>query len=189
MKTVILAVVFFLWVSTFACGISQRLPVEYPPIDTLLIDLSTFPEGWEATEPDFEPPPHAPWSGPGHLVEYVRQNFYSQSNPYTGVIVEIRRYDSEQSATREYERRLKVIFREDLRRWMPFPGVNHASTMADQAHYSCSGARCIYFARFGVYIYYSDVRIHNTDTITYSNILPVLFQAIDERMTLVLDSK
>lgn len=188
-KMITVVVTLLLWLSVFACSTSRQPSVEYPPIDELLIDLSVFPEEWEITEPDFEHPPHAPWSGPGHLVEYVRQNFYSSFDLYTGVIVEIRRYDSRQSATREYERRLEVIFREDSYTWTTFPEVAHESTIADHARHACSEVGCAYFARYGVYTYHCGVRIHDADTITYTDVLPVLFQAIDERMTLALDSE
>lgn len=186
-KMTTVAVTLLLWASVFACG--RQLSVEYPPIDELLIDLSVFPDEWEATQPDFEHPPHAPWSGPGHLVEIVRQNFYSSSDLYTGVIVEIRRYDSGQSATREYERRLEVVFREDSYTWTTLPAVVHESTIADHARYACSEVGCAYFARYGVYTYHSGVRIHDTDTITYTDLLPVLLQAIDGRMALALDNE
>jgi len=174
-KMTTVALVLLLWLSVCACSTSQHPSTEYPPIDQLLIDLSVFPPGWEATEPDFEHPPHAPWSGPGHLIEIVRQNFYSSSDLYTGVIVEIRRYDSEQSATREYERRLEVIFRDDSYTRTTLPEVVHESTIADQARYDCSGVGCTYFARYGVHTYHCGMRIHDTDTITYTDVLPVLF--------------
>jgi len=188
-KMTAVALALLLGLSVCACSTNQHPSTKYPPIDQLLIGLSIFPPGWEATEPDFEHPPHAPWSGPGHLVEIVRQNFYSSFDLYTGVIVEIRRYDSGQSATREYERRLEPIFREDSYARSTLPEVVHESTIADQARYDCSRVGCTYFARYGVYTYHCGVRIHNNDTITYTDVLPVLFQAIDERMTLALDSE
>lgn len=189
MRKPLLLVVLLAWLSTCACCARSQPTVEYPPIDQLLIDESPFPKGWVATEPSWEHPPRAPWSGPTRMVEYIDRGFYTHSGGGAAAGMSIRQFDSSRAAANEYEHRVDVTFRvrdqEAETPWEAPEGLSFESTEADQYRYGCSEvfgqARCAYVAQYGAYVLDFEISLYDTNVITYTDLLPV-FQAIDERM-------
>lgn len=162
----------------------------YPSIDKLLIDESPFPEGWEASEPDWTHPPRAPWSGPTSMVEYISRDYYSLSGKGARAFEVIRQFDNSQAAAKRYEHELAVTFRDEEWNtpWVAPVELAFESSTADQYRYACSMVgegelaqpRCAYVAQYGVYVVHFGVAIYDTAVITYAELTPV-FEAIDER--------
>jgi len=194
MRKPLLLMVLLVWLGICGCCARSQLTAEYPPIDQLLIDESPFPEGWVATEPSWEHPPRAPWSGPTRMVEYIDRGFYTRSGGGAAAGMSIRRFDSSQAAADEYEHRVDVAFRETEwnTSWTIPVELTFESTIADQYQYGCSEVlgqvRCGYVAQYGVYVLDFVIHFYDTNVITYTD-LPPVFQAIDERMMLALDSE
>lgn len=194
MRKALLLTVLLGWLSVCACCTTPQPTVEYPPLDQLLIDESDFPEGWEATEPNWEHPPGAPWSGPARMVEYIDRGFYTRSGDGAAASMAIRQFDSLRAAAREYEHEVEVTFRDEEwnTSWAVPDGLQLEDLGADRYHYGCSEvfgqSRCAYVAQYGVYAVDFDISLYDTNVITYTDLLPV-FQVIDERMTLALESE
>ncbi len=197
-KSLLLTLVLLAWLSMCACCARSQPVVEYPPIDQLLIDESPFPTGWVATEPSWEHPPRAPWSGPTRMVEYIDRGFYTRSGGGAAAGMEIRQFDSSRAAAKEYEQRVAVTFRIRDREydtpWEIPSGLSFESSVADQYRYGCATVgyyprvECEYVAQYGVYVVSFTIHIYDTNAITYTDLLRV-FQAIDERMMLALVSE
>ncbi len=194
-KASVLLLIIWLGVCT-RC--TTRQPVaEYPPIDRLLIDETSFPTGWVAGPPDTNFPPLAPWTSGRKEVEYVYRSFYDPSGSGAGGMV-IQRFRRTKDAAREYEHKVIVIFRDTEWNtpWIAPSGFTFWSVAADQYQYACSlegvaelaRPECAYVAQYGVYVLEFHIDLYDTCVITYTDLLPI-FRAIDERMTLVLDSK
>ncbi len=195
MKRVLALLIIALWV--FTCCTTRQPIAEYPPIDQLLIDETPFPTGWVAGLPDTNFPPLAPWTSGRKESEYVYRSFYDPSGSGAGNIV-IQRFRCTQDAAREYEHEIEVTFRDTEWNtpWIAPSGLTFWSVAADQYRYACSlegtaelaRPECAYIAQYGVYVLKFHIDLYDTRMITYTDLLPV-FRALDERMTLALDSK
>jgi hypothetical protein len=162
----------------------------YPPIDRLLIDESSFPEGWEANDPDWTHPARAPWSGSTNMVEYISRDFFSLAGNGASAVQEIRQFDSSQAAAKRYEHELVTIFRDTEWNtpWVAPAELLFESSVSEQYHYACSiGGEgdlaqpgCAYVAQYEVYVVYFGVAIYDTVAITYAELIPV-FESIDAR--------
>jgi len=186
------------WLGMCACLARFRPTQEYPPIDRLLIDESPFPEGWMATEPSWEHPPRAPWSGPTRRVEYISRGFHTRSGSGAVAGISIQQFDSPSAAAEEYMQEIDVTFRVRDKRydtsWVVPKELLFESRLADQYQYACATVgyypqlNCEYVAQYRVFVLHFSIDIYDTSVITYTDLLPV-FQAIDERMMLALDSE
>jgi hypothetical protein len=162
----------------------------YPSIDELLIDKSSFPEGWEASEPDWTHPPRAPWSGPTDMVEYISRDFYSLLGKGANADEVIRQFNSSRAAAERYGHDIAVTFRDTEWNtpWVAPVELSFESSVADQYHYACSmlgegehaKLGCAYVAQYEVYVVYFGIAIYDTAAITYTDLNAVL-EAIDER--------
>jgi hypothetical protein len=162
----------------------------YPAIDELLVDESSFPEGWEANEPDWTHPPRAPWSDSTNMVEYISRDFYSHLGDGASAIEEIRQFNNSRAAVERYEHEMVVTFRDTEWNtpWVVPAELSFESAAADQYHYACSmqgegnlaQPGCAYVAQYGVYVVYFGIAIYDTAAITYAGLSPVM-EAIDER--------
>jgi hypothetical protein len=181
--------ILFIWLVVSAGCVNPQPVVEYPPVDQLLIDESPFPEGWVATEPGWEHPPRAPWSGPTKMVEYIDRGFYTHSGDGAAAGISIRQFDSSRAAAKEYKHRVDAAFRirdEKMQTpWKAPQGLSFESSEADRYRYGCSEVfgqpKCAYVAQYEVYVIDFHSSIYDTDVITYNDFLPV-FQAIDKQM-------
>ena len=195
MRKVLVWLAVLLWGSASACSASLDSAVERPSIDQLLIDESAFPGGREATKPNWEHPPRAPWSGRTKMIEYIDRRFYTRSGNGATALIRLRQFDGLRSAAGEYERRVDTTFRdtEGYTPWDPPAGLSFQSALADQYRYACSTegvgelARpvCAYVAQYEVYVVDFRVDIGDSTVITYTDLLPI-FQAIDERIAVAL---
>ena len=184
-----LLAVLLVSLSMYACCVSPQPAVEYPPIDQLLIDESPFPEGWEASDPDTDFPPLAPWTSGRSEVECVSRSFYASSGHSGAAGITIQRFRHTRDAANEYEHETDVTFRtrdeEAQTSWEVPAGLSFESSEADRYCCACSEvfgqARCAYVAQYGVYALDFDINLYDTSVITYIDLLPI-FQAIDERM-------
>jgi len=128
------------------------------------------------------------------MVEYIDRGFYTRSGDGAAAGITIRQFDSPRAAAREYEHRIDVTFRDEEWNtpWVAPDGLLFESPEADQYRYGCSEVfgqpGCAYVAQYGVYTVYFGIGIYDANVITYTDLLPV-FQAIDERMMLALDSE
>jgi len=193
-----LLMVLLVWLNMCVCCTRSQPAVEYPPIDQLLIDESPFPQGWDASEPDMDFPPLAPWSSGRREIEYIDRIYYTPSERGGRAFIRIQRFGNSEAAAEEYAHKADIAFRET--EWnMPWTvptDLRFKSAVADQYRYGCSmeGAgglgrpTCAYIAQYGVYALEFYIDFYDTGVITYTDLLPV-FQAIDERMALALDSK
>jgi len=173
-----------------ACFLSACQTPVYPSIDELLVEVSVFPAGWKAVEPDWTHPPQAPWSGRTSMIEYISQDFYSVAGKGAVAGEEIRQFDSPQAAAEEYRRRVAGKFQDTewSTPWTMPVELSFESVAANQYRYACSIAgegelaqpQCVYIAQYGVYVVYFGVAIYDTTAITYADLDPI-FEAIDER--------
>lgn len=186
-----LLTILLIWLSTCACCVSPQLAVEYPPIDRLLIDESPFPEGWEASDPDTDFPPLAPWTSGRKEVEYIDRTYYTPSERGGQAFIRIQRFGNSRAAAEEYAHKAAVAFRETEWNtpWTVPVELAFESAVADQYRYACSwvGAgelarpECAYVAQYRVYALEFYIGFYDTSVITYTDLLPIL-QAIDEQM-------
>lgn len=189
MRKLSLLTILLVWLGMCACCVSPQPVVEYPPIDQLLIDESPFPEGWEASDPDTDSPPLAPWTSGRREIEYVSRSFHDSSDPSGAAGMTIQRFKHTRDAANEYEHEKNVTFRvrdeEAQTPWETPAGISFESDEADQYLYGCTEvfgqARCAYVAQYGVYVVSFDVSLYDTNVVTYTDLLPI-FLAIDERM-------
>jgi hypothetical protein len=185
-----LLAVLLVGLSTCACCVSQQSSVEYPPIDQLLIDESPFPEGWEASDPNKDFPPLAPWTSGREEVKYVDRTYYAPSGGGKAFI-RIQRFSDPTAATKEYRQKTDIAFRktEWNTPWTVPAELVFESAIADPYRYACSmeGAgelarpECAYVAQYGVYTLEFYIDFYDTNVITYTDLLPIL-QAIDGQM-------
>ena len=128
------------------------------------------------------------------MVEYIDRGFYPRSGDDAVASMDIRQFDSQRAATKEYRRKVEVTFRDEEwnTSWAIPNGLLLESCEADQYRHGCAEVfgqlRCAYVAQYGVYIVDFNIKFYDADVITYADLLPVL-QAIDEHMTLPLDNE
>lgn len=183
--------VLLIWSSICACCVSPQSAVEYPPIDQLLIDESSFPQGWEASEPDIDFPPLAPWTSRRKEVEYIDRTYYAPSERGGHAFIRIQRFGDSRAAAEEYAHKADIAFRETEWNtpWTVPVELAFESVVADQYRYACSmgGAgelarpECAYVAQYRAYAIEFYIDFYDTSVITYTDLLAI-FQAIDEQM-------
>jgi hypothetical protein len=179
------------WLSICARCVSPQSAVEHPPIDQLLIDESPFPQGWEASDPDADFPPPAPWTTARKEVEYIDRTYHTLSERGGRAFIRIQRFGNSRAAADEYADKADIAFREGEWNtpWIVPAGLAFESTVADQYRYACSMEGpgelawpvCAYVAQYGVYALEFYIDFYDTSVITHTDVLPI-FQAIDERM-------
>jgi hypothetical protein len=132
------------------------------------------------------------------MVEYIDRGFYTHFGDGATAGISIRQFDSSRAAAKEYEHRIDVTFRIRDERWdTPWEvpdDLLFESSSADQYRYACATVgyypqlNCAYIAQYSVYILDFETSLYDTNVITYTDLL-LVFQAIDERMTVALDSE
>lgn len=193
MRKSLLLMTLFAWLSICACCARSLPTAEYPPIEQLLIDESPFPQGWEASEPDTDFPPLAPWTTGRKEIEYIDRLYYSP-DAAGRAFIRIQRLGNSRVAAIEYAHKVGVAFRETEwgTPWIAPAGLAFESTVADQYRYACSiefgQPKCAYIAQYGVYVLEFYVDLYDTSVITYTDLLPI-FQAIDERIMLAIGNE
>lgn len=172
------------------CAVSQS-SVEYPPISQLLISETPFPEGWEASDPNLDFPPLAPWTGDRGEVEYVDRRYYTPSEHGGSALIRIQRFENSGAAAEEYAQKVEIAFRETdwNTPWTVPKELRFKSAVANQLQYACSREfgqpECAYVAQYRVYVLEFYIEFYDASELQYTDLLPV-FQAIDEQMILVL---
>lgn len=180
-----------LWMGT--CCLFTQPVAEYPPIEQLVIDESSFPAGWEASQPNTDFPPLAPWTTGRREVECVSRSFRDPAGSGAGGMT-IQRFRNTRDAAQEYEHQVDVAFRVRdswSTPWTTPPELLFESHVADQYRYACATVgyypqvNCAYVARYRVYVVDFIIKLYDTNVITYTDLLPIL-RAIDNRMTLAI---
>jgi hypothetical protein len=167
------------------------------PIDRVVIDESSFPDGWIATEPNTDFPPLAPWTSGRDEVAYVSRTFYDPSENPSGVAgITIQRFRRIRQAASEYEHEVDVTFRirdeKNQTSWsIPESLSSFESSSADRYRYACSTISsqvwCSYVAQYEVYTVAFHSSLYDINVFTYTDLLPV-FHAIDEHMIFALEN-
>jgi hypothetical protein len=165
---------------------SCRSSSGHPPIEKLLIDISTFPKGWSTSAAGPSPIPRAPLGGTTS-VESIELDFYA---PGGGAFERIRRFKAPRGASNEFTRQKRLIFRADewYPPWQVPEELGFESLSADRFHYACSQekvrswSRCAYIAQYGTYFVHFDVDML-PGYMGYADLENIL-QAIDERMSI-----
>lgn len=196
MKRSLLMTVALVWLGACASCARFQPIAEYPPIDQLVIDEAPFPPGWRASIPDMDFPPLAPWSSGRRELEYIDRSYYSERGGRA--FLRIRRFGGSDEAVKEYTRKVGIAFRETEWNtpWIIPAGLEFKSAVANRYQYACSiegvegigRPTCAYVAQYEVYVLEFYIDFYDSHVITYTDLISI-YQAIDEHMTIALDSR
>jgi hypothetical protein len=192
----VLLLALFLFLLIFISKFGERLWYmwAYPPISSLMIDETPFPQGWAAGEIDTDFPPLAPCSTGREEIGDATRGFYFDSPSYYvgGVFIRLQRFKNPSTTANYYRRAVSHEFRDTEWNtpWFIPDEINFTSQTADQYKYSCSlevtpnlaKPVCIFIAQYEVHLIEVYVDFYDTTSFTYKDIIPI-FDAIDQKMS------
>lgn len=150
-------------------------------IESLLIDISAFPEGWVTSDAGAIIPGRAPLGG-NPSIRRISLNFYTENG---GAGHEIHKYQDITGAAAEFDRQLPIQFFVDefTSEWEIPDGLEFESPLADRYKVACASFSeridCQMLAQYNIYVVKFGASI--TPTLTYEEFGDLL-ETIDVRM-------
>jgi hypothetical protein len=175
--------------------------VEGPPpernfeAEELLLDVSAFPQGWQAGEAGDLPGPIA---GQAHEYERVTRGFTGRGLSRVGnritAIQDVYRYGGTRTATRKFDEKRETLFKSGLFRseWTIPEELNYQSSIADSFHLGCAfysmAEACQALGQYEEYVIVILVDVYPDSDVTYSDFGRIL-EVMEEQIAFHLGSQ